>query len=148
MKAVSWPAANLKLPKLSSVPLGMAAGLIVMAGFRTALWCRSREVGGQNDTTREKPAGAGLEEQKLPVVTLARTPYLARSSCSRRGFSSTCCLIVSVAVPLVLRVRVNAAVRIVPVTWAEVELSAPDRPRPSTVDPAAATAVIPAVSRQ
>lgn len=51
------------------------------------------------------------------MVTLAGMPYLARSFCSVLGSRSTSGLMVSVSVPLGLRVRVKAAARIVPVSW-------------------------------
>src|SRR5580658_5241883 len=71
--------------------------------------------GGENVTTCGKPSGVGSVEQKLPVVTFAGMPYWARSFCSVMGSNSTCGLMVSVSVPLALRARVKAAVRIVPV---------------------------------
>jgi hypothetical protein len=68
--AASGPAETRKLPKLSSVPAGMAAGLIVMV---RGCFCPV--------TTCEKPGGVGSEEQKLPVVTMAAMPYCRRSFC-------------------------------------------------------------------
>ena len=135
--AVSGPAATRKLPKLSSVPGEMAAGLIVMVrgGF-----CRV--------TTCEKPGGVGSEEQKLPVVTIAGMPYCRRSFCRVSGFRIDPGLMVSVAVPLACSTRVKAAVRIVPTprTGAAAESKAPVRPRPSTTAAAAVATAMPAAS--
>jgi hypothetical protein len=47
----------------------------------------------------------GSVQQNLPVVTLAGMPYSARSFCSVRGSRSTPGSMVSVSVPLALRVR-------------------------------------------
>jgi hypothetical protein len=124
------PFARWKLPKLSSVPAGIAAGLITTA--RTGPG--SAGLPG-NDMTFVQPAGAGSEEQNLPTVTMARMPSRARSLCRVPGSSSTFRLMVSVAVPLALLTSVNAAVRIVPVPCADGE---PVSPRPSTI-PAPAT---------
>src|ERR1700735_3657375 len=119
----------------------MAAGLIVTVGLRTCCWPPSPWNAGENVTTCEKPLGAGSLEQKLPVVTLAGMPEWARAPCSVLGVNSTCGLMVRVAVPLALRVMVKAAVRIVPVRAAGDEPRLPDRPRPSSTDPAAAATV-------
>jgi hypothetical protein len=89
--AVSGPAATRKLPKLSSVPTGMAAGLIVMV---RGCFCLV--------TTCEKPGGVGCEEQKRPVVTIAGMPYCRRSFCRVSGSRIDPGLMVSVAVPLAL----------------------------------------------
>jgi hypothetical protein len=66
-------------------------------------------------TTWSKPAGAGSEEQKLPVVTTAGIPSACRSLCRTLGSKSTFWLMVSVAVPLACSTRVKAVVWIVPV---------------------------------
>jgi hypothetical protein len=118
--AVSGPAATRKLPKLSSVPTGMAAGLIVMV---RGCFCLV--------TTCEKPGGVGCEEQKRPVVTIAGMPYCRRSFCRVSGSRIDPGLMVSVAVPLACSTRVKAAVRIVPVPRAGAEPKAPVRPRPA-----------------
>jgi len=94
--AVSGPAVTRKLPKLSSVPAGMAAGLIVMV--RGCL-CPV--------TTCEKPGGVESEEQKLPVVTIAGMPYCRRSFCRVSGSRIDPGLMVSVAVPLACSTRVK-----------------------------------------
>ena len=110
--ACCWPELSWKSPTLSSVPAGMADGSIVMVGCTPDLGVT---VDGQFcDTTCEKPAGAGSEEHRLPVVTFAGMPYCARSLCRAAGSSSSPGLIVSVAVPLELLASVKAAVRIVP----------------------------------
>jgi hypothetical protein len=85
--SVSRPWEYRKLPKLSSVPAGMAAWLIVTAGPCGV-------------TTWWKPAGTGSEKQTLPVVTIAGIPSCCRSFCRVLGCRSTCELIVRVAVPL------------------------------------------------
>ena len=90
-----------------------------------------------DETTCEKPAGWGSEEQKLPEVTLAGMPYCARSLCRAAGSSSSFGLMVSVAVPLALLTSVNDAVRIVP--GAAAAPSTPVRPTANAV-PAAAPA--------
>jgi hypothetical protein len=141
--AVWYPLETWKTPTLSSVPAGKVAGLIVTAGF-CACWPLFPWNAGENDTACEKPLGAASLEQKLPVVTLAGMPYWARSLCSALGSNSTFGLMVGVAVPLVLRVIVKAAVRIVVAGLAGDEPRPPDRPRPSTTDPAAAAALTPA----
>jgi hypothetical protein len=63
--ACRWSGPSWKTPKLSSVPAGMAAGLIVMVKGSARV----------PDTTCEKAASAGCEEQKLPEVTSAGMPY-------------------------------------------------------------------------
>lgn len=67
-----------KVPKLSSAPAGIAAGMIVTVVCGPG--CCWGWIG--MDTACEKPAGVGSEEQKLPTVTLAGMPSFARSSCS------------------------------------------------------------------
>src|ERR1700728_5482812 len=108
----------------------MADGLIVMVGFRTGPYpC------GQNDMTCDQ-SGAGLEEQKLPVWTIAWMPYCARSFCRVPGSTSTSGLMVSVSVPLALRVRVEAAVRIgVPACTGLWPANVPAKPRARAVLP-------------
>ena len=83
------PELSWKSPTLSSVPAGMAAGSIVMVGC--APFCGVAVYGpaGEKDTTCEKPAGAGSEEQKLPEVTFAGMPYCARSLCRAAGSRSS-----------------------------------------------------------
>jgi hypothetical protein len=122
-KEVCSAFASWKLPKLSSVPAGMAAGLI-----RTARTGPGSPGLPGNDMTCPNPAGAGSVAQKLPVVTMAGMPSCARSFCRVPGSSSTFGLMVRVAVPSALLTSVNAAVRIVPVLRAGPE---PVRPRPS-----------------
>ena len=61
---VCWLLASWKWPKLSLVPAGIAAGLIVTLTRCCLGWTGM-------DATCEKPDGAGLEEQKLPAVTMA-----------------------------------------------------------------------------
>jgi hypothetical protein len=94
--------------------------------------------GQSTETAREKPAGWGSEEQKLPEVTFAGMPYCARSLCRAAGPSSSFGLMASVAVPLALLTSVNDAVLIVPGVRAGP--STPVRPSASPV-PAAAPAM-------
>jgi hypothetical protein len=96
-----------KSPKLSSVPAGMAAGLICTTGPLSG-WAAGTVM------TCAMPAGIGAVEQKLPDVTLAGMPSWARSRCRVAGSNSASLLRVSVAVPLACLTRVNAAVWIVP----------------------------------
>lgn len=63
--------ASWKVPKLSSVPAGIAAGLIVTV-MPWPGWTGM-------DTACEKPGGVGSEEQKLPAVTRAGMPAFSRS---------------------------------------------------------------------
>jgi hypothetical protein len=100
-KVVCWPSASWKLPKLSSAPAGIAAGLNVTVGSATG-WRPPPRGLGWKDTTRKKPAGGGLDEQKRPTVTMAGMPSCLRSFWRVLGSSSTRGLMVSVAVPLAL----------------------------------------------
>src|SRR6266567_2599043 len=133
------PELSWKSPTLSSVPAGMAAGSIVMVGCTPDCGVKVHGPGGYSDTTCEKPAGAGSEVQKLPVVTSAGMPYCARSLCRAAGSRSSPGLRVSVAVPLELLTSVNAAIRIVPVLRAGAGPRTPVRPRTSAVPAAAVT---------
>ena len=77
----------------------MAAGSKVIVGCTPDCGGTGASRGGK-DTTCEKPAGAGSEEQKLPEVTFAGMPYLARSLCRVAGSRNSFGLMVSVALPL------------------------------------------------
>src|SRR5215469_4399757 len=109
----------------------MAAGSIVIVGRTPDCGVTVDGPAGRPDTTCEKPAGAGSEEQRLPEVTFAGMPYRARSFCRAAGSSSSFGLMVSVAVPLALLASVNDAVRIVP--GGRAGPSTPVRPRASAV---------------
>src|ERR1022692_3564087 len=120
----------------------MAAGLMVIVGSVTCCGSPLPWNCGWNDTTCEKPVGAGSEEQKLPVVTIAGMLYCARSLCRMLGSSSTRGLMVSEAVPLALLTIVNAAVRIGPLLGAGAEPRTPVRPSAN-----ATPAAVPATDR-
>src|SRR5580704_17975047 len=115
----------------------MADGSIVIVGCTPDCGVEVPGPAGCIDTTCEKPAGWGSEEQKLPEVTFAGMSYCARSLCRAVGSSSSFGLMVSVAVPLGLLASVTDAVRIVPGVRAGP--STPVRPRASAA-PAAAPA--------
>jgi hypothetical protein len=66
----------------------MADGSIVMVGCTPDCGVVVYGPAGWDDTTCEKPAGWGSEEQKLPAVTFAGMPYRARSFC-RAGIEAT-----------------------------------------------------------
>src|ERR1700722_5727506 len=98
---------------LISVPAGTAAASKVIVGCTPECGATGAARGGK-DTTCEKPAGAGSEEQKLPEVTFAGMPYSARSLCRVAGSRNSCGLMVSVALSLAFLTILNAAFRIVP----------------------------------
>src|ERR1700735_4199417 len=91
----------------------MAAGLKVTVGCTPDCGATAAARGGK-ETTCAKPAGAGSEEQKLPEVTFAGMPYLARSLCRVAGSRSSFGLRISVALPAEFLTILNEAVRIVP----------------------------------
>lgn len=129
-KEVCSTAARWKLPKLSFVPAGVAAGLIVTARTRPG----SAGLPG-NDMTRAKPAGGRVGGAEAAHRDHGGDAVLREVALQGAGSSSTFGLMVSVSLPLGLLTSVNAAVRIVPVPCADgepVRLRLSATPAPTT----------------